>query len=275
MTDNPPSDQPSSDDARATDEPGPAQSGDSTAHSDGSPDEERPPGARDERVGSGEESKSSGCLAACLGGFAAVGVLVVLLGVGVYFAWGYITNFAINQVTQVAEQRIENSDFTDEQKTKIKKQFEAVKTRFQNGDLSMEEVEAVVQHTEPLLMAMSVQAVKQTYITPSDWPDQVKNDAQRTLDRFTRGLQEGEIDRDTFSTVMEPVTDSDGNDERIDMKHKRDPSGDALKELVKRAKKQVEQHDIPDEPYDFDVVSAFEQVLEQARNDTENGASTY
>lgn len=228
------------------------------------------PGSPEEWEDTGNESESSGCVNALIGCSVAAGILVVVVAIALYLGWGYLSSMAVNQVTKMVEQSIEQSDLTEEQKKKLNKRIQQLKTRFQNGDLSTQEIQEIVKKSQPLIQASTVQSVKQVHIPNTDWSDQKKSDARRAIDRFTRGLMEGDIDRNAYQSVMEPLLASSTENQ---YQLKQEPKDEELNTFVQRARDQADQQDVPDASYDFDVASEFDRIVNETLNGGTSGSS--
>lgn len=159
-------------------------------------------------------------------------------------------------------QMVETSDLTDDQKSRIVLRVEQVRDDFVAGNITLEQVVEIGEQISesPALYIASVMFVEQVYIVPSGLSDDEKESADRTLQRFARGLYEKSYPIDALDEVLAPIqeTDAAGN-----TTFKEKPTDEDLRKLLELAKEKADSADVPDEPFEVDVATEIEDAIDE------------
>ena len=201
-------------------------------------------------------------LAGCL---VILGIILILLLVGGIYVYMNWKNWAASISQTVAREVINNSKLPDDQKTAIIAEVDRVSTDFKEGKISFEELrrvgEAIAE--SPALPLAGVQLAKEKYIEPSDMTPEEKAAANRSLQRFARGIYEKKITpaEEQITDVIKPVVRlKPGNQ----WEFKEKPTRQELDQFAANCKAKADEAQIPDEPFEINFADELKKVIAQA-----------
>jgi hypothetical protein len=202
-------------------------------------------------------------LAGCL---ITLGVLFVLIAIGVVYAamtWrGYVASWTM----QGTKALLAESNMAPEQKQAITAEIEALANDFKEKRVSLEEMGRVIEAlTEsPLLPLTGVQVAKEKYVDPSTMTPEEKAAAERSLQRFARGIYEKKITPpdQQITDALKPIAvlDAGGG-----WKLKENPTRKEIDQFIANCKEKADEAKIPDEPFEIDFAAELKQVIASAR----------
>lgn len=216
-------------------------------------------------MATGEAPQKSGSAVpkVLLGCLVAIIVLVVITcGVG-YYVVSNLKSMGVDLIASVVTQAIDESQLPEEQKVGLKEQIDRVATGYKSGEISDEQFGRIFENLEksPVLSAIPVMVIQSTYIQNSGLTDEEKAEAKKTLDRAAHGLFEKTITMEDLDPAMEHVATRkpDG-----DWEIKENVSDEELKAFLEETKKVCDEHGIPDEDFQVDIVAELKKAIDDA-----------
>lgn len=203
-------------------------------------------------------------LGTCLMGCLIIAVVsVVLAGIAAYWIAQNWRPWFASFVSKNAKLAIDESDLPPQEKEEIKVQVNRVADAFRNKRISNEQMaelfEALME--SPILAVFVVQAAEAKYLDPSGLAEEEKAQARVTIQRFTRGAVEGNIDQASVDAALEHIADpQDGGGWQL-----RERVTDAeLRAFLAVAKAEADKANIPEEPVDFDPSDEIKRIIDKA-----------
>lgn len=208
----------------------------------------------------GEQEKGKGCsTTAKVLGIGCLTIIVLVIAVVVVVA----IHFKGRGRTIIVE-RINNSQLSEAQKTELIKQVDALAEEFKENNISMEQFKAIAKELKegPILPLGMFMVIDAKYVKPSGLSDEEKKDAALQIQRFTRGVAEDTIPKETLqrSFSMLAVTDAKGNQQL-----KESLTDDELKTFIGQLKDTADKAKIPNEPYEVDIAAEFRKAVEHGK----------
>ena len=203
----------------------------------------------------------SGCTIALLGCGAVALLLVIAIGIGIWYVASNFREIASNLAETVVVESVKESKLPQDQKDRIIARVSQVKEDFQAGKISDEQVEQVFENlaASPLLPLGAVEFYEEHYIKPSELSDEEKTAAVRTLERFARGVYEEKIPRGAIDEVTAPISEKNAKGEQ-ELKDK--PTADELRSMLKLAKERADNAKIPDEPFEVNIADELDRAID-------------
>ncbi|TWT34500.1 hypothetical protein [Blastopirellula retiformator] len=217
-------------------------------------------------MATGEAPQKSGGSAVpkvLLGCLVAIIVLVVIAcGVG-YYVLSNLKSMGVDLVAGVATQAIDDSQLPEDQKVGLKEQIDRVATGYKSGEISDEQFGRIFENLQdsPVISAIPVMVIQSSYIQNSGLTDEEKADAKKTLDRAAHGLFEKTITMEELDPAMENVATRDAEG---DWEIKQNVTDEELKAFITDTKKVCDEHGIPDEDFQVDIVAELKKAIDDA-----------
>jgi hypothetical protein len=212
------------------------------------------------RFGRGRSARGGGILAGCLIALGVALVLLIIAGIYVAMNWKGWTASAMQAMTQgvVAE-----SGLPQDQRDQIIAEVQKLGDDFKEGKISVQELQSVGKAIveSPLLHLGGVQMAKQKYIEPSTMTAEEKAAANRSLQRFARGVYEKKIPVEAIDEVIKPITTLKA-DGRWELKEK--PRREELDQFVANCRKRAEEAKVPDEAFDLNIAKELKATIHRA-----------
>ncbi len=206
--------------------------------------------------------RRGGILAGCLIALAVV-LILALIG-GIYVSRNY-KSWIASGVQAVSREVINESKLPDDQKAAIIAEVDKLSTDFKEGRVSFEDLQKVGEAIadSPLLPLAGVQLAKEQYIDRSNMTDEEKSAANRSLQRFARGIHEESIApaEEQVTEVIKPVVRlKPGNQ----WEFKENPTREELDQFVANCKKMADDAGVPDEPFDLNIAAELKKAIDGA-----------
>jgi hypothetical protein len=200
------------------------------------------------------------CLVGCLWTLA---VLLVVVGVGIYWAMMHGREWFANQGAEAIKQGIQAADLPEEEKDELGVEIDRVATAFGKGQLTLEQVGGIMEMIaeSPLAGTIAVAVADSKYFSVSGLSDEEKEEGRHTLRRFARGVIDGKIPEAKRDEVLSHIgqQSDDGNwqmRERL--------SDEELREFLAAAKAEADAAMIEDQPPDVDLSEELKKIVDQA-----------
>jgi hypothetical protein len=212
-------------------------------------------------------SRTGGIKTGCLVIFLVFLALIVGGGAYVYMNWRTWAAAGANAIT---ERAVADSGLPQKERDQILAQVRSLSDDFKNNKISLEQMSQVGQEIVqgPIIPLAAVQAARQKYIEPSDMTAEEKAAANRSLQRFARGVYEKKISKETIDDTIKPITTLKP-DGRWELKAK--PTRQELDQFVANAKARADEAKIPDEPFDLDISAELKKAIDKALGRTPTG----
>ena len=210
------------------------------------------------------EKRPRNWLTTCLIGCLVMVVVVLLLGgLLVYWVSQNWRGWTSAIVSEGIKQTVNESDLPQQEKDEINAQVNRVAEGFSEGTLSNEQMVVIIEKLveSPILSAIVVSTVDETYFQRSGLTEEEKAEGRKTVQRFLTGTINGAIDRNSMDNAMAHVADrqQDGT-WRL-----RDQVTDAeLRAFLAAAKAEADEANIPEEPEPFDPSDEIKRIIDEA-----------
>lgn len=220
--------------------------------------------------GGGE--RRGGVLAGCLIALAIVGVLVIAGGVFVAMNW---RTWAGDGVNTLVEQGVSQSSLPESEKQEVMAVVSNFTNDFKAKKVSLEEFGKVLEELtqSPIMPAMIVMGIETKYITASDLSDEEKAQGSKDLNRFVRGVAEGQISQTKIDDVTEPISAEIDDPNKmsihtgnlnVEIKAPANVTDDELRAFLANAKAEADAAGIPDEKVEVDWSDEIQAAIDRA-----------
>ena len=211
--------------------------------------------------GEHRQSGMSGCTFALLGCGVVALLIIVAVGIGVWYVTTNIRSIASDVIGAVVTNSVEQSKLPEDQKARIIARIAQVKEDFKAGRITDQQAEQVFENLmeSPLLPLGAVEFYEEHYIKSSELSDEEKQAAVRSLERFARGIAEEKTEKQAVDEVIAPISEAQSDGER---KLKENPTPDELRAMVKLAKAHADEANIPDEPFTVNVADELDRAID-------------
>lgn len=222
------------------------------------PSSQQPPLPPQKKSGSGMSMLFLGC----------GGVLLLCMCVcagGVYYVINNVENIAAEGARMIAVAVINDSDLTDEQKQGMIGHIDGLTQDYKDGKITMDDLERVATEVTdgPLIYVGTVIFVETQYIAPSGLSTEEKEEARLNLQRFARGIYEKSIPQTAVDSAITPLqeTKPDGSTE---LKQPGKATDEELRAFLANVEQEADAAEIPNEPFDVDIVKEFGDAIDRA-----------
>lgn len=209
-------------------------------------------------------SRRASVVVGCLVALVIVIAIALAGGIYVWMNWkgwaGSITRTAVREV-------LKESKLPEDQKQAIMVEIESLTKDFEEGRVSFDDLQRVGEEIaqSPLIPLAGVQLAKEQYIDRSDMTPEEKAAAERTLQRFARGVHDK-----TITPAEEKITDAIKPVVRLkpgnNWEFKEDPTRQELDQFIANCKTEADTAQIPDEPFVIDFAAEIRKIIATARN---------
>jgi hypothetical protein len=205
-------------------------------------------------------TRRGGVLAGCLIVLAIV--IAIVAGIAIYVGLHW-KGWAADVMEQATTAIVNESGLPQDQKNQIVADVKKLGTDFKDGKVSLEQMQKVGEAIadSPLIHLAGVQAARLKYIEPSDMTAEEKAAANRSLQRFARGVFENKIPKETIDDVVKPITTLKP-DGKWELKEK--PTRQELDQFVANAKAKADDAKIPDEAFDLNIATELKKAIDKA-----------
>lgn len=203
--------------------------------------------------------------------FGCLGVALVAVIATVIFAWWLYSNaksWGTDLARNAVVEQIEGSRIPDDQKTELVKEVDRLSQGFKDGRISMEKLGGVMENlTEgPLFFVLGVYFAQAEYIGPSDLSAEEKEAAERTLQRFSRGIFEKLISEKETEKALDPLKEFDEDGQ---WQLKDNPTSEELRDFLAAAQRLADDAGVPDEAFEVNVAEEFRKAIDDALGEEE------
>jgi hypothetical protein len=189
----------------------------------------------------------------------------VLGVIGGIFAARHWRGWAFDATRQGVVAALEHSGLTDEQRSAILAEVDALGDRFKSGDIPVRSMMDVMERVaqSPILPVAAVIAAQRRYIEPSTLAPEEKAQAELALQRLARGYHERKISLEALEDALDEIVVRTGEHNW----HMREPSSVSdkdLRQLIEEAAAAADEAGIPVEPFTIDIAAELRQAIDRA-----------
>ena len=208
------------------------------------------------------KSKGRGCLKGCL---IAAAVLLIL---AIVAAWIVSLNWRDWTGAYVRTGLVEifnETDLPEEEKEQIQEQVERVLTAFEEGTLTGDQVEMLVDELvqSPLPGAVIAFSIEKQYFDRSDLSDEEKDAGRTTLRRCVRGYSDGDLTEEDVDAVLGHLgtKDPDGKWEFRD-----DVTDEELRKFLAEATERADTAGVAETVEEVDPSDEIKRIVDSILN---------
>lgn len=186
-------------------------------------------------------------------------VLVLLIGGGIVIAMK-AKSWMASGIEAGVSALIEDSDLPRTEKDAIRVRITHLMGEWRDGRITLEQVGHVMEEIEghPMLAASGALVADEKYLTVATLPEEEKAAARRSLQRFQRGVMEGNIPPEAGENVMMGAFVTNAQGER---EIKATLTDEELRALVAKAKGHADAANVPDEAYRIDYGAEIDKAI--------------
>ncbi len=186
--------------------------------------------------------------------------LLLVAGAGVYFYYNW-RSMASGLVAGQLRETIKQQKLPKDQEKKLLNRVDKLEKQFNKNELSASELNEIAKEIQkrPIFQIGSLRYIEAQMVNQAQLTQKEKENASRLLDRFERGLAEREIPISYFKKATKPIR---RNDTEEAIQFKSNPSKKEIKAFLGNVREKVDEKNIPDEPYTYDLAEAIDRAIE-------------
>ncbi|MCC6659706.1 MAG: hypothetical protein IT437_02345 [Phycisphaerales bacterium] len=208
------------------------------------------------------QARRGGLVQGCLIALGVLVVVVIAAAVVVAMNWRSWTAGATVAATQAM---LNNSTLPQDQKARIMAEVNSLGDDIKAGRVSPSDLTRVYEEIahSPLIPLAAIEAARQKFIEPAGMTPEEKVAAERSLERFARGVYEGKITpaEDEITDTIKPVVKLNAGNT---WEFKDNPTRQEVDQLVANAKAKADAAGVPDEPYRLSIPDELHKAIARA-----------
>lgn len=207
------------------------------------------------------EFRRGSFLKGCLIAFAIALVLAVVAGVVVIRKWRSI---AVSFAKGPLIAQINSSTLPSEQKTRLTNRIDSFTADWADRKITDEQFGKTMENIAegPLMPLLLMWGAEKKYLAPSKLTDAEKAEAERSLQRFARGVIEKVIDKVEIKRVMAYIEVPSGGNHQL----KNVLTDDELRKFLSEVKAQADKAKVPDEAYTPNIADELDKAIDNGLN---------
>ncbi|MCA9278773.1 MAG: hypothetical protein H6815_11335 [Phycisphaeraceae bacterium] len=210
--------------------------------------------------------------AGCIGCMVVAGILLILLIVGGFYVRAKWKGWVVSGVRTGVQQALNESNLPQEQVTALLGEYDRVGEKFKKGDIGFQEIADLGEQLadSPAVPFAAVKVVEAVYLQRSTLDDAQKAEILRSLERYARGINEGTISQDSIERTLQPIAVRTG-DHNWQVREPGVVKNDDLIDLGNRAKEKADEANVPDEPFEVDLVGEVRKIIDSVLGESTDG----
>ncbi|MBI4584323.1 MAG: hypothetical protein HY717_09910 [Planctomycetes bacterium] len=209
--------------------------------------------------------KSSGCGLALGIGCGTIAILFIIGGVIIFFTWRKMVTGILR--TGI-DQMVKGAKLSPDEQKRVSAALDKVCTRFENNQLSQEQLKKLGQAFEKGVLLKAIQTHGLRFqVEASGLSPEEKQVGVRSLNRVLRGVHEKKISEEEWGNLTDKFPHRKRGEKEWDFDSKVDDA--KLQEILGDAKALADSKTIPDEDYQFDFAGEVEKVVDEALGEEE------
>jgi len=207
-------------------------------------------------------SRRGGAAQGCLIALAVLIVLLIGVGIFVYFNW---KGWMASGIRTVSDQMVAQSSLVQADKDKITQKIDSLMKDFEDGKITLEQIGKVAEDLAagPLIPLASVKAVETEYFPVAQFTPEEADAAKRALERCARGIAEKKISHTKINDILATVSTTQPNGQ-FQLKPKDQVSKDDVRKLIENAKAEADAAAVPDESFTVDIAAEVCDSIDRA-----------
>jgi len=204
----------------------------------------------------------SGCAMAAIGcGIFAV-ILLIMGGVGIYWAAQNIRGIAADAITPALQEAVSEMEIPEDQKKQISTRIGEIGKDFKEQKLSLNDLEKLIKGVveSPIAGAAATIWFTNQYINKSGLSEDEKAEAIITTKRFAYGLLDKTITEQQATEVMDLITVKQNNGQTT---YKETLTDKELTEILTKMKDAADGANVPAEVPEINFANEFDKVIEK------------
>jgi len=196
-----------------------------------------------------------GCLVACL-------IMTVLCGIGGFFAYKKGPAIAVSWTREVVKVMMQESDLPLEEQDAVMTQFDRVGDAFVAGDLSWEDMGALMEDfaKSPVMTFVVLFGIEHKYLENSGLSEEEREDAKQTMARVMRAVMEDQLSSDEIEDLSNAVMINPGTDKA---RLKEVLTDEELREFFAKAKALMDEKEIPFEETTTNISDKVKEIVDK------------
>ena len=189
-------------------------------------------------------------------------ICIVLLVAGGWYLWRQMPAMLADAAQTVGRDVIEDMQLAPEQKQRLTARLDQLIEDFKAGQITTDELVMIGQRMaedKTLIAATILYMVENHVLTSVELPEEKRNAAIRAAQRTARGVAEGTIELKQLERAADPllVENPEGGQELKENLTEAD-----IDAFTAACRDLADQAEVPDEPYEVDIVEALERVID-------------
>lgn len=209
--------------------------------------------------------RADGCRNFALGCLVALLLMVGIVSVGGYFLFRSAKRITAEAAVQAVEHGIQQTELSEEQRTAIIERVEELAEDFRSGELTLEEIAEIgeqIVESRAVIAGGAEFVVRRHILDQVELSDEELAHANRLIQRLARGIVEEQLEMSDFESIKDIVLIDQGEG---NYRLKEDLSQDDVEKFMGELEKLVDEAGVPDEPYEVDIASELDRIVESAR----------
>lgn len=208
-------------------------------------------------------SRDGKALVGCL---VALGVLLVLLGIGVVVVLMNWRGWMASGISTATTAMINQADIPEDEKPEMIAHVDEYTAAFEAGNVTLEQFGNFMNSLpqSSLIPVGIVYAIEQGYVDQSGLSDEEKATGKVQLNRYARGLHESSLPIETLEEVAKPIGHEDANGQ-FHLNPKESVSDDMLREVIANAGSKADEAGVPPEDFTVDLSDELKRLLDESR----------
>ena len=204
----------------------------------------------------------SGCAMAAIGCGVIALLMLIIGGVGVYWAAQNIRGLAADAVTPALQEAVSGMEIPEDQKKQISARIGEIGTDFKEQKLTLNDLEKLIKGIveSPIAGAAASIWFTNQYINKSGLSEDEKTEAVTTTKRFAYGLLDKTITEQQANEVMNLVTEEKANGQTT---YKETLTDKELTEILTKMKDAADGANVPAEVPEINFANEFDKVIEK------------
>jgi hypothetical protein len=207
------------------------------------------------------EPKKRSALSTCLTGCLIVFVVILILGaIAIWWIWRNAGELGAAAISR-SKVLVAASDLSAEEKAGIDVQIDRLAEATRTGKLSIPQLMKFLEiNMRPLTTLVAASSIADAHIAASGMPNEEKDEARLTIQRFIHGALENKIGDASQQTTLAPLSEQ-RPDGTIGIRN--NLTDDELKAFLKSAKEQADAAGIPTEVEAVDPSDEFKRLVDK------------
>ena len=231
------------------------------------------PAGRSSRWVASMRARRGSFLTGCL---TILAIVLVLGGVGVFYVSQHWRSWAARGSRDLIAQVVEASKLSEDERAGVMAHVDTLAQDFEDGKVTFSQLTRVASELKdsPLFPLSIVHMFQSQYVQPSSLSDEEKSAGRLALQRLARGIYEESIPVEAIDEVAVPIAKPRNQprpkavvrvaDKGWELKQPGDVTPEELRTFLANAKARADSAEIPDEPFEVDIVAEVGAVIDRA-----------